>query len=170
MVKTSEDHKRFLIDHLRLARKRLLGAVQQIPPEYRDRAFIGDWSVKELVAHLTGWDYTNLQAAQEIMAGQRPQFFKEYDADWRSYNAWLVETYRVEPFEELMAAVAASHEKFTAYLRSLSADDILRRASPKAQGRSVTIRSLLRAETEDEREHGAQVLAFLEKILAEKRA
>lgn len=119
----------------------------------------------DLFAHLVGWDFTNLQAVQEIISGQRPSFFKFYDPDWHSYNARLVETYRKEPFDDLLAEAAASHGQLVMFLQALPAAVILQGKSPKEQGRSVTIRNLLRAEAADERKHCAQLQDFLAKVV-----
>lgn len=165
MRKSASDHQQALIADLVAARERLLAVARQLPPGCLDQPCIGTWNVKDLIAHLVGWDFTNLQAVQEIVSGQRPSFFQFYDSDWHSYNARLVETYRREPVEELLAEVADSHGQFVTYLQTLPAAVILQGKSPKEQGRSVTIRNLLRAEAADERKHCAQLQAFLAKVV-----
>lgn len=47
--------------------------------------------VKDLLAHLIGWDYTYLQAFQDVREGRLPEFFAHFNPDWRKYNAALVE-------------------------------------------------------------------------------
>ena len=71
-------------------------AAEELPPLLHDQVLLGIWTIKDLLAHLIGWDFTNLQAIQQILAGQYPTFFKYYDKDWQSYNARLVLEYRVE--------------------------------------------------------------------------
>lgn len=168
MNKASEKHKQALIDDLTHARENLIALVKEFPAEQLDAPCVGIWSVKDLVAHLIGWDNTNYQAVQEILSGQRPSFFQYYDADWQRYNSTLVATYRVEPFEALMFNAAESHRALVGFLQSLRAEDILLKKSPKEAGRSITIRNLLRSEAEDERKHAAQLEAFLGQIIPEK--
>ena len=165
MRKTANDHKQDLIDGLIAARASVLVEAGKLPPEQLEAPCIGIWCVKDLIAHLVGWDFTNLQAVQEILEGMRPSFFQYYDPDWRSYNARLVNMYRIEPFETLMCTVADSHLKFVTFLKALPAEDILLKKSPKEQGRTITIRNLLRTETKDECNHSAQVQAFRAKAL-----
>jgi hypothetical protein len=165
MRNTASKHKQVLIDHLTAAREDLLTVIRQLPAGSLNQPCIGTWCVKDLVAHLVGWDFTNLRAAQEILAGQRPSFFQYYDADWHSYNARLVETYRREPFEALLAEASSSRGQLIAFLQSMSPQQILEGKSPKEQGRTITIRNLLRSEAEDERKHCAQVRAFLAAVL-----
>jgi hypothetical protein len=170
MRKTPSDHVQALhvqalIDDLIAVRASLLAAVRELPPDCLDEPCIGTWAVKDLLAHLIGWDETNLQAVKDILAGQRPSFFQYYDPDWRSYNASLVKTYRIEPFQTLLAEAAKSHSHLVEFLQSLPAEAILQGKSPREQGRSVTIRNLLRAEAADERKHCIQVQEFRAKVL-----
>lgn len=146
-----------LIEDLLSARGELLDTIQVLTPEQRDQPLIGEWSVKDLIAHLVGWDITNLKAVQEILAGRRPTFFQYYDKDWRSYNAQLVSRYKVEPFADLVSAVEASHQEFIAFLEACSAEEIAQGKARTSSGRTITIRNLLRAEADDERQHALQV-------------
>jgi hypothetical protein len=161
MRRTVEEKKRRWIDELLAARGGLLDAVKAFPEERQGEAFLGSWSVKDLLAHLAGWDFTNLQAIQEVLAGQYPSFFQFYDKDWQSYNARLVERYKIEPFSALLEEVEASHRQLIAFLESLSAEALVSGKARSPKGRTITIRSLLRAEASDERQHADQVNAFL---------
>ncbi|MBI4771772.1 MAG: hypothetical protein HY784_15495, partial [Chloroflexi bacterium] len=76
---TAEDKKARLLAELREARACLLAEAERLPPDSRDAAFLGHWSVKHLLAHLAGWDLTNLEAAGEILAGQAPAFYAHRD-------------------------------------------------------------------------------------------
>ncbi len=162
MRKTIADRKAELIDDLVEARNSLIHTAQSLPIDKRDEAFLGTWCIKDLLAHLIGWDFTNLQAVQEILSGQTPAFFSHYDKDWQSYNATLVQKYRVEPFEALLAKVADSHAQWIQYLQTLSAVDVVNGKSRSPKGRTITIRNLLIAEASDERKHTEQVRAFFQ--------
>ena len=166
MRKTASEHKQDIIADLVAARENLLAIIRQLPPGCLDIPCIGTLNIKDLVAHLVGWDFTNLQAVQEILAGQRPSFFQYYDTDWRSYNARLVETYRKETFDAMLAEVTVSRQQLITFLYALPAADILQGKSPKEQGRTVTIRYLLHAEAADERKHSVQVDAFRASVIS----
>lgn len=161
MRKSIDDHKRELIDNLTAARQGILDAVMAVPPDRLDDACVGFWSVKDLLAHLVGWDFTNLQAVEEILAGKRPGFFRHYDKDWQSYNARLVEKYKIEPFAALLAALADSHQHLVYFLEGLTARDVVKAKAGSETGRAVSVRTLLRAEASDERKHAEQVKVFL---------
>jgi len=84
-------------------RTAILNEVMQLPPDARDMVFLGVWSVKDLIAHLIGWDFTNLAAAKDIQTGKLPEFYAHYDKNWKSYNAKLVAKYKRHDFDELLA-------------------------------------------------------------------
>ena len=165
--KTVEDRKQALIDDLIEARRHVLDAAQSLPADAAAEIFLGTWSVKELLAHLVGWDFTNLHAIQEIINGQYPTFFRYYDQDWHSYNQQLVEKYHKEALFELLTEAKDSHRQLIEFLRSCSAEDLVKGRVRRENGRSVTIRNLLTAEARDEGTHAEQVLAFKERLFGE---
>ena len=157
---TVEDRRRQLIDGLAAARSHVLEAARAVPPERVAEIFLGTWSLKDLLAHLEGWDYTNLEAIQEILAGRPPSFFQHYDKDWGSYNRGLVETYQRDSFAQLLAEVGDSHRRLVDYLESLPAREVALGKVRRATGRSVSVATLLRAEARDEEKHAGQVRAY----------
>jgi hypothetical protein len=140
-----------IISGLVEARKRILASASLLSPAQRSEVFLGEWSVKDLLAHLVGWDYTNREAVQEILAGQKPSFMQHYDRDWRSYNARLVQEYKRDDWAELVALIEESHRSLIDFLERVPAEEYIRRKR---------ISSLLRVEIKDEGEHYSQVEGF----------
>jgi hypothetical protein len=159
--KTINDRKREILADLVAARRDILEVVAALPPERVDEIFLGEWTVKDLIAHLIGWDATNRQAVMEILAGQSPTFFQYYDKDWQSYNRSLVAKYKLEPFAALLATVENSHHELISFLDSIPAKELLNSKARTTRGRTVTIHNLLRAEARDERVHAEQVRTLL---------
>lgn len=147
----AQAEKDAIIRGLVKARRKILEAASLLSPAVQDEVFLGVWSVKDLLAHLVGWDYTNLKAVKEILAGRKPGFWEHYDRDWKSYNARLVAEYKRDALPELVAAVEESHRELIDSLHTVPADEYIKRKK---------IASLLRAETRDEEEHHRQVEAF----------
>lgn len=160
MRTTIEDQKRVLLDGLTAARSELLKAVRELPVDCADVVFLGVWSIKDLLAHLIGWDETNFQAVQAILSGRVPGFFDAYDKDWQSYNRGLVEKYRKDSLGELLADVEEAQQRLLAYLTLLPASDVVNGKVARPGGRTVTIRNLLRAEARDEAVHLEQVKQY----------
>ena len=56
-------------------RAAFLQAASGLSPTAQDTVFLGIWSVADLIAHLIGWDFANLAAANAIQAGKLPEFY-----------------------------------------------------------------------------------------------
>lgn len=149
--------KERIIADLVEARIRIVDAAFSLSPEDRERVFLGTWSIKDLLAHLIGWDLTNLQAAEEILAGRLPGFYDRYDPDWKTYNADLVTRHKKEKFADLLATAKESHHNLIEFLRTIPADEFEKERGLHWHGHRVTLASLLEAEAQDEKTHYAQI-------------
>src|SRR5574341_826500 len=105
-----------LIAGLIETRTRILDVVLTLAPVERDRVFLGAWCVKDMLAHLAGWDVTNLKAARAIRAGKLPAFYAYRDPDWKTYNARLVSRHRRGKFADLLSLVRDTHQALTEFL------------------------------------------------------
>ena len=161
MRTTPQAKKDKVIAALVEARRKILEAAAALPPAKQDEVFLGVWSVRDLLAHLVGWDYTNLAAVQEILAGQLPSFYAHHDRDWRTYNAGLVAKHRQEDFAALLAAVQDSHQRLVDFLRTVPAEEFGKDRGLRFRGYRVTIARLLQAEASDEEVHYKQIQAWL---------
>ncbi len=164
MPTSPEAHKQQLLTDLERAREAVIAAAAALPSEKRDEVFLGVWNIKNLLAHLIGWDYTNLQAIEDVLAGRLPRFYEHHDHDWRAYNAQLVRTYGHEDWQELVESAADSHRQLLAAVRALPAEELGRDRGIRFRGWKVTIARLLQAEAEDEATHAAQVKGFSEEF------
>ena len=161
MKKETNTSKAKLLSALRETRTAILQAASELSPTAQDTVFLGTWSVKDLLAHLAGWDFTNLAAAHDIQAGKLPEFYTRYDKDWKTYNAELVAKYKREDFEELLALVRDSQRQLIEYLETVPAEAFEKDFGVRsARGTRVTIARLLEAEWKDEQAHLEQIRAF----------
>lgn len=161
----SETFKSELISSLLATRTSILHAASQLSPTARNTVFLGTWAIKDLLAHLAGWDFTNLAAAKDIQAEKLPAFYARYDKDWKTYNAGLVSTYKRDDFDELLALVRDSHRRLIEYLESIPAEVFERDFGVRSgRGTRVTIARLLQAEWQDEQEHLRQIQDFVAKL------
>jgi hypothetical protein len=155
-----EEKKQVLIANLIAVRQRIIAAAVSLPLKKRKTIFLGIWSPMELLAHLAGWDETNLAAAELILANKLPRFYRYYDKDWATYNANLVAKYGRPTLKELVKLVRKTQETLIDFLSTLPADEYWRNRGIRARGWKVTIGSLLEAEFCDEEEHYSQLKAF----------
>jgi hypothetical protein len=161
-----ESKKQALIADLLDARSQLLTAASTVPPDRADVPFLGAWSLHDIVAHLIGWDHTNLQAIAEVRSGCLPQFYSAYDSDWHTYNAVLVQRHKQPTLAETLACVVASHSDLVAALEALPAADLTCDYGVRSAGRRrVTVAMLVQAETSDERKHAEQIRTFVRRLV-----
>lgn len=161
MSDKAQQKKDNIISALTQARRKILHVAYTLPPEKRDEVFLGVWSAKEMLAHLVGWDYTNIAATKSILAGELPEFYSHHDRDWAGYNALLVKRHKTEDYAELLHAVEASHRALVDLLGTVPADEFEKDRGVRYKRYKVTIARLLQAEIEDEEEHYRQIKEFL---------
>ncbi len=160
MKRATTTFKDELLFGLKAVRESILTEALALPAEARGRVFLGTWSVMDLLAHLAGWDFTNLQAARDILDGLLPEFYEHHDKDWKTYNAMLVAKYKRTDFMEQIELVRDTQRQLLDFLQTLPAEDLKRDTGVRAKGIKVTIARLLQAELEDEETHFEQVFEF----------
>ncbi len=82
--------------------------------ELQEPGVAGDWSVKDVLAHVTSWDEEALTALPVIAAGRRPARYGGVD----NFNAREVPRRRSLGLEEGLERLGAAHERLLAYLAS----------------------------------------------------
>jgi len=161
MRRTPEAVRDALVAALTAARSEVIGAALALPAAAQETTFLGSWSAHDIVAHLVGWDYANLEAIEAIRAGRLPGFYAAYDPDWRTFNAGLIARHKRPALEQTAADARASHDALIRALEALPAGDLSRDYGVRsARGRRVTLAMLLDVEARDERKHTAQIRSF----------
>ncbi|MGD2252421.1 MAG: ClbS/DfsB family four-helix bundle protein [Anaerolineales bacterium] len=159
-----EARKAELIAGLVAVREKIVASASALPADKKETVFLGSWSVMDLLAHLAGWDLTNLEASKEIARGKLPSFYAHHDRDWATYNATLITEHKRGEFEAQLLELRDTHRELIAHLQSLPAEDLERDRGIRRRSYKVTLDGLLRAELNDEEEHLAQIEAFTESL------
>jgi hypothetical protein len=163
--KMSVDEKKDrLLAGLLDVRSRILAEASALSPDHDREIFLGTWSIRELLAHLAGWDVTNLDAARCILRGKLPSFFAEYDRDWKSYNARLVEEYNRDDFQELLSLVRKTHNELLNFLKEVPASEFYKDRGIRSNNYHVILGRLMQVEMEDEEKHYSQIRDFSRSI------
>jgi len=139
-------------------RRDILAKMSKLSDGQQDQIFLGIWSVRDLLAHLIGWDHTNRDAVKSVLAGQLPAFYEHHDRDWQTYNAMLVQKHKKGTFRELLAETRESQEQFLEFLNAVPAEDFNKDFGVRFRGYKVTIQRLLEAERSDEQTHLQQIV------------
>lgn len=152
--------KEQLLAQLLEARGNILDEASALSVEQRNTVFLGIWSVRDVLAHLAGWDYTNIEAIQSVLAGELPAFYEYRDRDWQTYNAMLVEKYRRGSFRELLSTVRKSHKTLVEFLQTIPAEHFNRDFGVRFRGYKVTVQRLVEADIKDVTIHCRQIKEF----------
>ena len=155
--------KEWILREMQMVRSELLTEVAALSRKERDTVFLGIWSVRDLLAHLAGWDFANLDAAKSILAGKLPSFYEHRDRDWQTYNAMLVKKYRRNTFRELRATLKGSQRELVEYLQTIPSEYFNKDFDVRFRGYKVTIQRLLEADVKDVRTHHQQIVDFFGK-------
>jgi hypothetical protein len=153
-----------LVEELIAVRAGILEATSEIPPEQSDTPFVGHWTIKDLLAHLAGWDYANVKAVADLRSGRLPAFYEEYDPGRASYNQKLIEGYGTEAWERLSSLLKESQAAFLDAVSGLSEEEMAAARGPAWRGHEISLNSVLRAAVRDEREHLQQIRSFVASI------
>jgi hypothetical protein len=154
--------KKETIANLISVREQIIALAQSVPPEKRDEIFLGVWSCKDLLAHLVGWDFTNTDSVKEIRQGKVPTVFKHWNPDWQAFNAQLVKQYKRADWNEMLAAIRASHRALIEFLEKIPTEDFEKDFGVRSpRGRNITIAYHLQAEIDDEQTHYQQMMDWL---------
>jgi hypothetical protein len=156
------DRKGEIIAGLIEIRKQIVDTVSGLSAEQQDEVFVGSWSCKDLLAHLAGWDYTNIDAVKDVRAGKTPRVFEHWEPNWVSYNAELIRKYKRDDFTELLAVIKESHQALIEYIRKIPSIDIERDFGIRSpDGTNITAEWFLQFEIEDEGRHYDQIIEWL---------
>ena len=158
-----EEKKSEVIAQLVEARQKILTAASSLSPEQQNVVFLGVWAIKDLLAHLIGWDFANIQGVQAILKAEMPEFYAHFDRDWHTFNAGLVAQYKQENFGEMLAATANSHQQLIDLVKTVPADEFDKDRGLRAGKYKVTIARILQAEARDELKHSRQIQAFMQR-------
>ena len=164
MPRNPELRKEQLLSDLHSARLVLLTAAGSVPARRRDDVFLGTWSIKDLVAHLVGWDHANLEGVEALLARRLPAFYAHRDRDWAGFNAELVARHKRNHYTALVADARRTHRRLMKFLLAVPAEAFDRDFGVRFRGVKVTIARLLASETGDEQEHCRQVEEFAKRI------
>ena len=156
----AERSKHSLIAGILDVRRQIMETARQLPLEAQEETFLGRWDLKDLLAHMKGWDEANLLAIEEILEGRLPSLYAHAGGGWSGYNAILVQRHRKENLVELLGDLEESQSALLARLEAVDAQELDRDRGIRFKGWKVTIARLLQAEQHDEQEHLSQLQDF----------
>ena len=100
----------------------LLASFEGLSDEAMTRVWFGDWGVKDILAHVAGWQREMAQALERMARGERPVAEGVDYSDPDPWNARFAGAQRLSPLAEVVEELVASKEAFVAAARQLPED------------------------------------------------
>ena len=85
---------------------------------------MGDWTFKDLVAHLTGWRERTIRRLEAGPGREPPPPWPSHLTVDDEINAWIYERQRDRPLPEVLAEADASFERLAAAVAALPEEEL----------------------------------------------
>ena len=144
-----------LIKELGQARSEMERAVSAVD---RNREICPGWTVKEILAHIAGWDKVGTGTVRAHTAGELPPPLEAQGID--AYNAYLVAQSEMLTYEEMVQDWKLARSQFTDAL----AEAPPRKLTDQARfpwGETGPIAGIVSILVEHEREHAREILELV---------
>lgn len=124
----AEKTRNRIIMLLEKERSKLNELLKELPvDEFEKPGVVGDWSVKDVLAHLAHWEegmLTWLKIARDGIDVTGPEEGLKWK-DMKEFNRRIYEAHKNEPLEEVMQYFHLNHEKFLNMVKQISDDELL---------------------------------------------
>lgn len=117
------------------------------------------WTIREIVAHLSGWDDSIIGMLGALLKGETPPTPAARGAD--VYNAETVSTREGLSYDHIIREYYNTREKLISLIRQAS-DEILTTRSTLPWGEEGSVAGLARFFSEHEAEHAEDIKKFIE--------
>ena len=78
-----------------------------------------DWTPRDVVAHLVGWNGLMIDLSRSILAGKPPSYYDDLKNDYSNINAGFTKKFSSRSKQELLAQLKSSMENLEAFIFSL---------------------------------------------------
>ncbi len=126
-------------------------------PEHVFLTKIVNWTPRDVVAHLIGWNRYTREGCDQIQAGKEPSYLSDADNDFRRVNAASVERYAEHNPQALIRELEGSFQELDTFLSGLGAQSWGADTGVRYRGRPVTIRNMIRALGRDYDRHRQRI-------------
>ncbi len=118
---------------------------------------LGNWTPRDVMAHLIGWNRYSVRGAQQLLEGKLPFYDLDPGEDYCHINARLVAEYPSENRTELLAEHEKAAHELAELLRSLSEEQWSGGTGVLLEGEELTIRQNVDWLIEDHHHHSEQI-------------
>ena len=159
--------RRWLLAQLAAGRAGLLGDMLSLEERaFSQRPVLGEWTVKDLLAHVAAWDRWDHQAMKAMVAGEEPDWTAVKDVD--AANAGFFASWRDRSLVEVLAELQAARGEWVAWLESLPEEQFFRRRTPSGYNWSFSD-DVLPIQWKHDAEHAAHITAWRKRARVKKQ-
>jgi uncharacterized damage-inducible protein DinB/predicted RNase H-like HicB family nuclease len=152
--------RRFLMSNLAAERASLLSQLVRLDQQaLTGMPLHGDWTVKDLLAHVVEWDRWEHQTMKSAVAGEEPDFVALHDLD--ATNAGFVGRWRARSLGDLLLEMQEVRSNWVHWLGNLSAVEFFRRRTYSGDDWSFDT-APVPLQAKHDRAHAEQIAAWRE--------
>ncbi|MDP2920440.1 MAG: ClbS/DfsB family four-helix bundle protein [Dehalococcoidia bacterium] len=118
---------------------------------------MNDWSPRDVLAHLIGWNRYTVEGCRQIKQGETPDCLVDPGEDFARVNAVSVRKYRSRDKHKLIQELRASSSELNQFLSNTSPTARYTDYGVKYQGAPLTIRNMVDGLIQDYFHHGKQI-------------
>lgn len=131
------------LEELEEAFEHFVQVVRSLTPT-RFLASLGDWTPRDVLAHLIGWNRNTLVGCQQIQSGLQPFYHVDGPNDYRSLNAEIIARFNSIDRPALLRELVKGKDMLVSYLEGVEERDWNKdfgaqhyRGGPATIGRSI---------------------------------
>ena len=87
---------------------------------------VGDWSVRDILGHVTTWEEEALKSLPLILEGRKPPKYSDLYGGIDAFNAQESERRRGLPLAEVLGQLEATHERLVSYVEGVAEEQFTR--------------------------------------------
>jgi hypothetical protein len=110
--------KEQLLEKLERAWGELKQSYSGLPePQMVEQGMVGEWSVKDVLAHVTTWEEEALKHLPHILAGETPPRYSVTYGGVDAFNALMTDRKRELPLDEVLRQLDDTHAHLVAFVQ-----------------------------------------------------
>ncbi len=121
---------------------------------------VTNWTVRDIVAHLIGWNQYIVRGVRQILRGELPFYDVDPGPDYSNVNAVLVREYADTDRSVLLVSLVASKKELMSFLRTLDTDMWDHDFGVRHKGETLTVKSTVNDLIADYHHHRGQLEEF----------
>jgi hypothetical protein len=110
------------LENLNLNYAAFVQTVKDLSPEGFVKS-LGDWTPRDIVAHLIGWNRITLVGCAELCEGVEPFYFFDGTNDYRKVNAKFLERFNSTDREGMVRQMADTFDALVSYLETVNENE-----------------------------------------------